>query len=1288
MALPTSADREISRLLDENRQLIQDIKQTQADKDFVWSLWKKLQVSNPDMTQAVGLVVQRERDKAEQRDRKVLEILQRKDEKIEELQANLSYRGSGGDSAFIKLEAQEELLRMQRQMETLQDRNATLELKLKNIESREKKLENVHSEAVQKYERERWEMSERLQNLATELEKARSDKADEMALRVQMESKVRVFDKEAEQKMSKFQQLVQELEEARELLRRFESQMRQQQQDLEYKNQELETVRKELAELWCTHNQLTEHSSQQADLIRQIQSLQTDTQKMMRNQEEAYSLESTSLQQMYTDLTGRYDTAKKAESELRSQVLGLKKELLDRDDVIAELKLKYDSHCRRYDDISGSFLANEKVEPVLDLEYKVKSMQKEIDNLRKQLIEKEGCIEQLEQDAINQTIEFDVARLNRHERTHSTPSREFRSIGVSPLKNVEGGDGGTKKSKSLRSRSEVRSKYEVRTRSVSPVHREHPQPRFHIQNDLDNCKTILKLKIRELAELKKAHQKRQERLKVVQDNYKNVKEQLKTLEAEYYGSKNKQKKVKRADPKDLRHEDSPSVWNELAYFKNENRNLNVERMALEEELDNLRVQYSQDAATIHELRVTLEQEREERTYDKKKTDKDLEGIATQKSEIVLLKSEVQNKQVTIDRLERDISNLQEDRDTILEEKKLLKQEIIELKQDAAQHRMDQTDLKRDIQRLKRELEEEKSLSKLNTAQVAPQLVKALTVKAAKSRRKGLRNRINFNASASKKFDELIEEGWEELSEHSEADEETPTDTLGQKIVHKSRQHGTPIADSSTTDTSQEILDSKRKRSIPMKPPPRTCRHMECRHNSPLKHLQGSSNNATPPMPVHSKGMSVSNRIPSSHIAIMRQLKPMKQRVGYLQQQVSTLRESRAAAIKLSEELKEANAQLQADLNLANHRQRASKQSIQKLNNDLDKVHQEKKEMETKLSQKMDNIGLVSTGHTEQDWKILDSRLKSCTNELSRQNTVVRQLKQDNDLLNDQIRILQDKMNRAERDSSQKRSLLENQKSRVKQALETAKADAESLEQLETRMKLLQDTNDKQKIQIDSYKKRLGAVTREKRDYEERFLKITSEVEKKNKLLLDSQTKTQDLEMSLLAMEKMATQQMKNLATESEEALEAANEKLKEIRDVLKSYQRFVRNLAQEIVWRTQQVRVSLKDHEFKRASTDKSNASLKQAQDLAKDILNLSQTDLDDIMSADGDANKMENELEADKRRDRKWAKKVEQTQNLMEDFAMQLVELFVQKIEERVELTAKYHSSKTSQSGSSLQAT
>ena len=78
----------------------------QADKDFVWSLWKRLQVANPDVTQAVAIITQRqlelnyqhisfallhlfdirEREKAEIKDKKVLDILNAKDEKIEELQ--------------------------------------------------------------------------------------------------------------------------------------------------------------------------------------------------------------------------------------------------------------------------------------------------------------------------------------------------------------------------------------------------------------------------------------------------------------------------------------------------------------------------------------------------------------------------------------------------------------------------------------------------------------------------------------------------------------------------------------------------------------------------------------------------------------------------------------------------------------------------------------------------------------------------------------------------------------------------------------------------------------------------------------------------------------------------------------------------------------------------------------------------------------------------------------------------------------------------------------------------
>ncbi|KAG8521318.1 Centlein, partial [Galemys pyrenaicus] len=48
-----------TQLLEEElSSLKEELALCQADKEFVWSLWKRLQVTNPDLTQAVSLVVE------------------------------------------------------------------------------------------------------------------------------------------------------------------------------------------------------------------------------------------------------------------------------------------------------------------------------------------------------------------------------------------------------------------------------------------------------------------------------------------------------------------------------------------------------------------------------------------------------------------------------------------------------------------------------------------------------------------------------------------------------------------------------------------------------------------------------------------------------------------------------------------------------------------------------------------------------------------------------------------------------------------------------------------------------------------------------------------------------------------------------------------------------------------------------------------------------------------------------------------------------------------------------
>jgi centlein len=66
--------------------LEEELHNAHADKEFVWSLWKQLQSSNPDLTSAISQVVQREKEKAEIKDRKILEILKIKDAEINQLE--------------------------------------------------------------------------------------------------------------------------------------------------------------------------------------------------------------------------------------------------------------------------------------------------------------------------------------------------------------------------------------------------------------------------------------------------------------------------------------------------------------------------------------------------------------------------------------------------------------------------------------------------------------------------------------------------------------------------------------------------------------------------------------------------------------------------------------------------------------------------------------------------------------------------------------------------------------------------------------------------------------------------------------------------------------------------------------------------------------------------------------------------------------------------------------------------------------------------------------------------
>uniref|UniRef100_A0A4X2K6C1 Centlein n=1 Tax=Vombatus ursinus TaxID=29139 RepID=A0A4X2K6C1_VOMUR len=133
------------------------------------------------------------------------------------------------------------------------------------------------------------------------------------------------------------------------------------------------------------------------------------------------------------------------------------------------------------------------------------------------------------------------------------------------------------------------------------------------ERKIENLEKTLQLKIQENDELRDAHEKRKERLQMLQTNYRAVKEQLKQLE-ENYSKTDRNKQMKRGESQQLLQGDSNALWNELTYFKREHQKLLIENVNLEEELDQLKVFRSVEVAKMQEVNAYLEQEREELLY--------------------------------------------------------------------------------------------------------------------------------------------------------------------------------------------------------------------------------------------------------------------------------------------------------------------------------------------------------------------------------------------------------------------------------------------------------------------------------------------------------------------------------------------------------------------------------------------------------------------------------------------------------------------------------------------------
>ncbi|XP_077201248.1 centlein isoform X6 [Paroedura picta] len=1170
-------------LEEEVRSLTEELRQCQADKEFVWSLWKRLQVANPDITQAISLVVEREKQKAELKDRKVLEILQVKDSKIQTLEQRTSGQQEEINNLVQrKIAVDEENIVLKSDLCLLQQKFTDNIQELKDTKECAVRKEEQSRLVIKNLEEENEGLNTRYADLLNDLEKLRKQEAQWRIEKSGIDAKIKNFEAD--------------LTDARVQMEIFHSrcndlavQLGIKQNELTQKDLDVAKARKELQELQNLYKQNTEHAAQQAELIQQLQALNMDTQKVLKTQEDAHTAETISYQ---------------------------------------------------------------KEPPV-------------------------------------------------------------------------------KRSRSLSPKSFLKESEELRKLQIA-------------ERKIENLEKSLQLKTRENDELRQAHEKRKKRLQMLQTNYRAVKKQLKQWEEGYSElnrtSKNNSGK-RRSDPQQLCQEDSDAVWNELAFFKKEHKKLLTEKLNLEEELDQMKVCVSRDKATIQELNMCLQQEREELLF--RLGEEDGVKSSTPKKNVKEISAQTLQKVSELERrlkgFEKESRQLMEVNKGLMKDKSDLKlslkqhreeaesrerevekllQKIKEIKQDKAELQLMIDGLEGEVTSLKREVAETSTLRSENedllsqVRQMQASLDKArmvgtiTTVEAAcgPCRCRTASSKVKWKTGRKKSsvkrhqsflnqsikvmsgvFENFCKDGWEDMSESS--DSEIPTsESLGTVITKTAQQ---------IPKTGQK--DEQEKNNIKESELPPYTIHLEGMNKS--CHIKDRGVEHAPsqkkktPNSVH---ISKVNREKRRNIVVQ---KPgcsasLWGRITSLQQQLAVLQNSKRTTVFALQKSEEENKKLTSQVHLTEQRLQTIKQTVQTLMSNLTELQREKSDLQGKLdhltqfTKLREGLSSVTSGHTgstpatplknvDLEMKQLQFKLKNANNEITKQSSAIKSLKNEVQGKEEQMQELQEKISRMERDLSMKRHLIEDWRMRMKANQEKEKAFKETLQTLEEKVKTLTEDCSNKKTSIDSLKQRLNVATKEKAQYEQLYRKATEEVEKKELKVANLEGKMAEAECAMMELETTASQQLHGLARQSGQALEVVQKKLTVANEKVEEFVTFVKTLATELQRIVKEIRTRIrrtkKIQQEKKYGCGISKESVHRAQYLAASILNISKTDLDDILEVED-----EEETEAIQREnenDKEWMSYLQKLLEGQFPFASYLMDAVLEKLNEQKKLAEEYSS-------------
>ncbi|XP_017661630.1 PREDICTED: centlein isoform X11 [Lepidothrix coronata] len=819
-----------------------------------------------------------------------------------------------------------------------------------------------------------------------------------------------------------------------------------------------------------------------------------------------------------------------------------------------------------------------------------------------------------------------------------------------------------KRSRSLSPKSSFRESEELRKLKIA-------------ERKTENLEKTLQLKTRETDELRAAYEKHKERLQMLQTNYRALKEQLKQWEEGDTRLENSKSGYRHADSCQLCQEDPDMVWNELAFFKREHKKLLIEKLNLEEELHQMKIHQSveplfklreddgvKNNTVVRNMREVSPQMLQKMQQLERRLNA-IEGELRKQKEVnkCLLNQKIY--------LKESLKVQKEDADTRERELEMLLKRTCEIKKEKSELQLVTDEKEKEAASLKRQVaeanrlrnESEDLLSQVQEPKCLPDKAKAVTtsgqcnckITGTKVKLKTAKEKSSLGHHGaflkqsikvmSNVFEKFSKDGWEDVNESS--DSEIPNSESLETVIMKTVQNIDPLPDRSKQQEKKSCntvhLEGKNEQY-----------NQKCHsQNKDLEKLHSKRRKICYLVTSHPSILSKVNRAKRRNITIQKpgySVTLLQERIKSLQKQIAVLKNEKNTAVASVKEVKETNEKLTNQLHLANQRLQTSKLTIEMLTSNLAKWQQEKEDLQGKLKLRehlsqtagKSKATPAPSKNIDLEMKQLQCKLKNSNNEITKQSTTIKSLKNEVQEKEERIRELQAKISRLERDFTVKRHLIEDLKSHLKASQENEKTSNETLESLERKVKALAEDCSGKKTSIDSLKQRLNVATKEKSQYEQMYHKAKDELEKKDLKLTKLESKIIETESAMTELETATSDQLHSLAKQSAEALETVQKKLLLTSDKVEEFKTFVKTLSRELQHSIQELRTKIKKAKKVGKMKACKNCLSQESVQLAASILNVSTTDLEEILDVEDEEETAKTKMEFEK--DKEWLQRIQ----------------------------------------------